>query len=82
MSFRPAQSKTFDLDARFQQGLRAIASGSAKEYLCPLCSEHFTASPKLWQHAKDAHEDAVELTHYTDETTAKKSFIDKAIEKA
>lgn len=68
----------FDLDARYQSVLRATAGGSLRGYNCPVCSEHFKAGPRLWEHAKKAHGDTLGLTEDANEAGVKKEFLGRA----
>lgn len=46
-------------------------------YACHIWNEFSSAGSKLWQHAKQAHLNPLEITSTTEEANAKESFLDK-----
>ena len=65
-----------DVASKFQDALRSAARGGAtSRYICPLCNEPSSAALKLWEHAKQAHSEAPEITQGPE---AKDLFIAKA----
>ena len=67
-----------ELDARFKSALRSVAGGRPQGYTCPLCTETFQAGPKLWGHAKQAHQDSADVAGTGDEEEAKRRFCERA----
>lgn len=51
-------------------------------YVCPFCEDGFQQEPKLWEHAKGMHEEALSISESRDESEARKKFEKSAAEKA
>ncbi|KAL8944124.1 MAG: hypothetical protein Q9216_000629 [Gyalolechia sp. 2 TL-2023] len=55
---------------------------SSKGYACPYCPEGFQQEPKLWEHARTAHRDSLDIPRGVDEGPARKQLRVRAVEKA
>ncbi len=51
-------------------------------YICPLCSDTFSADGQLWGHAKTEHGQQLGLALLADDAKAREHFIHKATTKA
>lgn len=54
----------------------------AQGYVCPLCEDGFQQEPKLWEHAKGVHGEALTVAESGDESEARKKFEKTASERA
>lgn len=51
-------------------------------YVCPFCEDGFQQEPKLWEHAKGMHQEALSIAELADESETRKKFEKSASEKA
>ena len=72
------ESKHHFLVRKIQDSQRSIARG----YVCPVCTELFQQEPKLWQHAKSSHPEALGYTELAGEAEARKQFRQEALDRA
>ena len=55
---------------------------SARRYVCPYCEDAFVQEPRLWEHAKQLHWDALQAEPGSDEEQLRKRLRSQAVEKA
>ncbi|MCJ1463934.1 hypothetical protein MMC07_002543 [Pseudocyphellaria aurata] len=73
-----ASNKPHFLARKIQDFQRLKAQG----YVCPLCEDGFQQEPRLWEHAKKVHGEALTVAESGDESEARKKFEKSASERA
>ena len=65
-----------------ERKIQEIQRLSAKGYLCPLCNVEFHQEPKLWDHAKRMHSQALAIPDSGPENEVRKRFRTESMELA
>lgn len=74
-----SSERSSDVAIKFQAAFRAAAErGAVSRYICPICSEPSNTGQELWEHAKQAHPESLEVIGSTEGVEAKELFLDKA----